>query len=78
MRLTGFGAHEIPIEIVFDPSKDPKLILIERAPLPDVPEARALTAARAADAAPVHNGDGAVVVRQYGLNALSLQITPQP
>jgi hypothetical protein len=78
MRLTGFGAHEIPIEIVFDPSKDPKLILIERAPLPDAPEARALTAARAADAAPVHNGDGAVVVRQYGLNALSLQITPQP
>lgn len=77
-RLSGFGTHELPIEIVFDPAKDPKLTLIERAPLPDAPEAAALTAARAADAAPVHSGDNAVVVRQYGLNALTLQITPKP
>lgn len=77
-RLTGFGVRDVPVEIVFDPTKDPKLILIERAPLPDAPEAVALTTARAADAAPVHNGDGAIVARQYGLNALSLQITPQP
>jgi Peptidase family M28 len=77
-RLTGFGARDIPVEIVFDPAKDPKLILIERAPLPDAPEARALTTARAADAAPVHNGDGALVIREYGLNAQALQITPQP
>jgi hypothetical protein len=77
-RVTGFGATGIPIEIVFDPAKDPKLILIENSALPDTPEARALTAARAADAAPVHAGDGAIVVKEYGLNALSLQITPQP
>lgn len=77
-RLAGFGARDIPIEIVFDPAKDAKLILIERAPLPDTPEARALTAARAADAAPVHTGDGALVIREYGLNAQALQITPQP
>ena len=77
-RLTGFGTRDVPIEVVFDPAKDQKLILIERAPLPDAPEAVVLIAARATDAAPVHNGDGAVVARQYGLNALSLQITPQP
>lgn len=78
VRLSGFGTRDLPIEIVFDPAKDPKLTLIERAPLPDAPEARTLTAARPADAAPVHSGDSAVVVRQYGLNALTLQITPQP
>ncbi len=77
-RLTGFGARDIPIEIVFDPAKDPKLTLIERAPLPDAPEARALKKARAPDAAPVHSGDGALVMREYGLNAQTLQITPQP
>ncbi|MFM9862175.1 MAG: M28 family peptidase [Micropepsaceae bacterium] len=77
-RLTGFGARDVPIEIVFDPAKDPKLILIERAALPDAPEVQALKAARAADAAPVQTGDSAVVIRQYGLNALSLQITPRP
>jgi hypothetical protein len=77
-RLSGFGTRDIPIEIVFDPAKDPKLTLVERAPLPDATEANALTVARAAEAAPVHGGDSAVVVRQYGLNALALQITPQP
>lgn len=77
-QLTGFGARDIPIEIVFDPAKDPKLTLIERAPLPDAPEARALKKARTPDAAPVHLGDGALVIREYGLNAQTLQITPQP
>ncbi len=77
-RLTGFGERGVPIEITYDPAKKPKVILSERAPLPDAPEARALTKARGADAAPVHTGDGAIVVKGYGLEALALTITPQP
>lgn len=77
-RFTGFGDHGVPIEIVYDAAQKPRVILTERAPLPDAPEARALTAARAANAAPVHTGDSAIVVKGYGLNALALAVTPQP
>jgi hypothetical protein len=68
--LTSFGAREIPIEILYDPAKNPVLKVIERAPLPDADEARALIAARAADAAPVHSGDSAITMRDYELNKL--------
>ena len=77
-RLSGFGTHEIPIEIVYDPAKKPEIVLVERAPLPDSPEANALTAARAADAAPVHNGDSAVVVHTYTLESLVPATAAQP
>jgi hypothetical protein len=77
-RLSGFGDRGVPIEIVCDPAKRPKVTLVERAPLPDSREANALTAARAADAAPVHNGDSAVVVREYDLEGLAAGSIPSP
>jgi hypothetical protein len=70
-RLVGFGERGVPIEIVYDPAKKPSLTLVERSPLPDGREAQTLTAARAPDAAPVHSGDGTVVLREYDLQALT-------
>jgi hypothetical protein len=69
--LTGFALREVPLEIVYDPAKRPLLFVSERSNLPDAAEARTLTESRAADAAPVHNGDGAVVIRSYDLEELA-------
>jgi hypothetical protein len=61
VRFWGLGSREVPMEISFDANTAPKLILFERSPLPDVEEARALVAARPAEAAPAYAGDSALV-----------------
>jgi hypothetical protein len=61
VRIWGIGMREVPMEISFDDATAPKLTLYERSPLPDSDEARALIAARPADAAPDYNGDSALV-----------------
>jgi hypothetical protein len=70
-RFSGFGEAGVQIEIVYDPKKRPTLVLIEQSPLPDSEEARTLVAARTTDAAPVHSGDRAVVVRKLDLEGLA-------
>lgn len=70
-RFAGFGEAGIPVEIVYDPRVRPSLTVVERSPLPDTDEARALIAARPSDAAPVHGGDSALVVRSFSLNDLA-------
>ncbi|MCE9523657.1 MAG: M28 family peptidase [Alphaproteobacteria bacterium] len=69
-RLFGLALRPIAFEIAFDPTKPAKIVLIERSPLPESDEARALTAARPADAMPVHGGDGASVFVSIDLAAL--------
>lgn len=76
VRFIGFADRNIPIDITFDPARNPELTLIERSPLPDGEETRALTIARAPDAAPVHAGDGAVVVRKASLTRLAGEVQP--
>ena len=61
VRVWGLGMRDVSMEISFDAVTSPKLTLFERSPLPDSPEARALIAARPADAAPDYNGDTALV-----------------
>jgi len=61
VRVWGIGMREVPMEISFAATTAPKLTLYERSPLPDTDEARALIAARPADAAPDYNGDTALV-----------------
>ena len=61
VRFWGLGTREVPMEISFETAKAPKLALYERSPLPDSDEARALVAARPADAAPDYYGDSAQV-----------------
>lgn len=61
VRVWGVGMRDVPMEISFDAATAPKLTLFERSPLPDSEEARALIAARPADAAPDYNGDSALV-----------------
>jgi hypothetical protein len=61
VRVWGVGMRDVPMEISFDAATAAKLTLFERSPLPDSPEARALIAARPADAAPDYNGDSALV-----------------
>lgn len=61
VRVWGAGTRDVPMEISFDAATAPKLTLYERSPLPDSDEARALIAARPADAAPDYNGDSALV-----------------
>jgi len=61
VRIWGIGMREVSMEISFDAATAPKLTLYERSPLPDSDEARALIAARPADAAPDYNGDSALV-----------------
>jgi hypothetical protein len=61
IRVWGVGTREVAMEISFDASAAPRLTLYERSPLPDSDEARALVAARPADAAPDYNGDSALV-----------------
>ena len=61
VRVWGSGTREVPMEVSFDAATAPKVTLFERSPLPDSEEARALIAARPADAAPDYNGDSALV-----------------
>jgi hypothetical protein len=61
VRVWGIGTREVPIEVSFVAATAPKLTLYERSPLPNSDEARALVAARPADAAPDYNGDSALV-----------------
>ena len=61
VRFSGLGFREVPMEVTFDVSAAPKLTLFERSPLPDSPEAHALTAVRPTDAAPDYSGDSALV-----------------
>lgn len=61
--FVGLGANPMVIEIAFEAARPaPAFFLSERSALPDVPEARAMRDARPAEAAPIHDGDGAVVV----------------
>jgi len=66
-RILGVGEKDISVEIAFDPEASPSVVVIERSPLPDAPEAEALVAARPSDAAPVHSGDASVVVVKVNL-----------
>lgn len=61
VRVWGLGSREVPVEISFDAAAAPRLTLFERSPLPESDEARALIAARPADAAPDYDGDSALV-----------------
>jgi len=61
--FVGQNAEPLVIEIAFEAARPaPAFWLSERSALPDAAEARALTEARPADAAPIHDGDGAAVV----------------
>jgi hypothetical protein len=61
VRLASIGEAGIDVEFQIEAGKSPSIILIERSALPDTEEARALTAARPKDAAPVNAGDTALV-----------------
>lgn len=61
VRIAGVGEAGIDVEFQIEAGKSPSIILIERSALPDTDEARALTAARPKDAAPVNAGDTALV-----------------
>jgi hypothetical protein len=67
VRVWGIGMRDLPMEVSFDAASAPKLTLYERSPLPDSDEARALIAARPADAAPDYNGDTALVFTAVNL-----------
>ncbi len=67
-RILGLGERDIPVQIKFDANgPPPALILVERSPLPDGEETRALEGSRAKDAAPVHSGDNALVMVKVDL-----------
>ncbi len=70
-RLFGLGVRDVAIELTFDPKAPAKITLFERSALPDAQEARALTAARPLDAAPVHSGDGTLVALPVDLTTLT-------
>ncbi len=69
-RVFGLGMRDVVFEITFDPRAPAKVVLLERSPLPDAQEARALTAARPNDAVPVHSGDGALIALPVDLATL--------
>lgn len=62
VRILGVGAACAEISLDVAAGKSPTLTLIERSPIPDSKEFRALKAVQPKDAAPVHTGDSAVVV----------------
>jgi hypothetical protein len=70
-RFAGFGEAGVQFELVYNPRVRPSLTVVERSGLPDSDEARTLVAARPTDAAPVHGGDNAVVVRTFSLNEIA-------
>lgn len=76
VRVSGWGKGDLSVEITFDAASSPTLILIERSKLEHGAEVQALRAARPRDAAPAHNGDGAVVAVKYDLRALVPQAPP--
>ncbi len=61
-RFWGAGTRDVPVEIAFDGTAAPTVILYERSTLPDSGEARGLVSARPDDAAPVYSGDSSLVV----------------
>ncbi len=61
LRFWGFVDRDLPMEITFDPQAEAAITVIERGPLPDTHEAKALADIRPATAAPVHQGDAAMV-----------------
>jgi hypothetical protein len=61
VRIAGMRDRPLPVEVAITGGMKADLILSERSPLPDTPEARALIAARPRDAAPVHAGDAAMI-----------------
>ena len=65
--ILGLGTRDVPVEITFDVKTQPSFFVIERSALPDSAEVAALLAARPATAAPVHAGNGAVVIARSGL-----------
>jgi hypothetical protein len=65
--MLGLGTRDIPVEITFDAKTQPSFFVIERSALPDSAEGTALLAARPTTAAPVHAGNGAVVIVRSGL-----------
>ena len=60
-RYWGAGTRDIAVEIAYDATAAPKIVLYERSTLPDSAEGRGLVAAKPADAAPVYSGDSALV-----------------
>jgi len=61
--FVGLGERPVAIEIAFEAQRPaPTFWLSERSALPDTEEARALTGSRPPEAAPIHDGDGALVV----------------
>lgn len=67
LRFSGFVDRDLPLEITFDPQQAESITIVERGPLPDTHEARALTTIRPATAAAVHLGDAAVVSARISL-----------
>jgi hypothetical protein len=67
LRFSGIGSREVPMEIAFESSAAPALVLFERSSLPDSAEARALQAARPADATGAYSGDSALVFAKVDL-----------
>ncbi|MEQ1753480.1 MAG: M28 family peptidase [Micropepsaceae bacterium] len=77
-RLFGLADQPLKVEIEFDPSRPSKLVLLERSQLPDTADARTLLAARPANAAPVHSGDGSLVFQQIDLATLKPALAADP
>jgi hypothetical protein len=61
VQFWGLQSREVPLEITFDASTSPKVVLFERSRLPDSDEARVLVTDRPADSAPAYSGDSALV-----------------
>jgi hypothetical protein len=67
--FVGLAGRPVHLSFTFDAEAAPKIVLYERAALPDTPEARALQALRPANAAPAYNGDSALTSREIALTA---------
>lgn len=67
--FAGLSGRPVRLSITFDAAQTPKIVLFERAPLPQSQEAQSLAALRPANAAPAYNGDYALVAREIVLTA---------
>ena len=70
-RFWGLSARDVPVEISFDASATPKIVLYELSPLPESDEGRALVAGRPEDATTAYRGDCATVFATVDLKALA-------
>src|SRR5262249_5179032 len=62
-RLMGLGEREVAVEIAYDASRVPDIVLYELSPLPETDEGRALVAGRPEDAVQAYRGDCATVFK---------------